>query len=101
MYTKQERHAQIIEMLYKFHFTSWWPSSHQVAIGLGLKPSHHVRGMLADLEKCGLIGVSIRTVANGKPVHRWFLQIAAIEESRPDWKDYLMEKFGVWPMSLL
>jgi len=99
-YTRQERNAQIIEMLFKFHLTSWRPSSHQIAIGLGLRPSHHVRSMLNSLHECGLVKRTEQKLPNSRIVHRWYLSIEDIAKDHPEWKKYLMEKYGVWPMAL-
>jgi len=101
VYTRNERYGQIMEMLFKFHLTSWRPSSHQIAIGLGLRPSHHVRKMMQDLWDCGLVKRSEQRVPNGYIVHRWYLEISDIEADHPEWKNHLVEKFGVWPMSLM
>lgn len=99
-YSRQERNTQIMEMLFKFKLTSWRPSSHQIAIGLGLRPSHHVRKMLVDLMDCGMISMAEQTKENGRIVHRWSINLDEIEDNHPAWKSYLMDKFGIWPMLL-
>lgn len=64
------REQQIIEVL-----ESRWMgySSHALAKKIGLKPSHHVRGILCDMMQRGLIcGIEI-TKTNNRKAWFWYM----------------------------
>lgn len=100
-YTKGERFNQIMEYIFYCHQRGWRPSSHEIARELSLKPSHHVRGLIAELATCGMISGTSEKLPNGWVAHRWRLEIQAINDNHPEWKAYLTEKFRVWPIELL
>lgn len=98
--TRQERLEEVMFEVFEASTGGRGESSHAVAVNIGLKPSHYVRGLLNDLLKEGLLIRQIEALPNGKFVHVWHSNIAWMDEHRSDWKMCLMEKYGAWPERL-
>lgn len=90
-------------MDYLFYCTQagWTPSSHAVARELNLAPSQYVRGLLKDLLDLGIVRKSEVALPNGMVAHAWKLDLEYISKERPEWREYLIDKFHVWPNELL
>jgi len=76
-------------------------TSHAVARNIGLKPSHYVRRIIAELWLAGLLLKAERKLPNGKIAHVWSVNYDGIDANYPDWKECIMNEYQYWPLRLL
>lgn len=86
LYSRAERLGQILEVL---HRKGQPMTNKQIAEGLGLKKSVHIKGMLDELQSAGLIDVQVLTLVNRMQAYGYTVNYQNLQKTHPELAKHL------------